>query len=417
MKTHSIPRRLARWPITVFVSAAVFAGGGLAGAPAHAAEYPSWSDVEAARSSATSKNAEIQRINELLTELDSRVQSAQATANARSLEYEKAQLALDAATYRATTLQAQAHDARERATESQADVGRLVAQLARSGSVDPTIQLIFHRDEADQLLRKLGSLSKVTESMNNRLVAAKREGNTAQSLTDRAKAAQTVLAGLSKTAKYALAEALTAANTAETQLAAQHQTQGRLRAQLAVLVENRKATEADYRKGEQVRRDQEAAAARAAAAADGAASHDGGQLGGRGWAKPVYGWISDRFGPRPNRPVATSGAFHSGTDLAASCGTPIYAATGGRIVYAGWLGNYGNYVLIDHGSGVQTGYAHIQEGGILVANGQNVRAGQNIARVGTTGGSSGCHLHFEVLINGSRIDPQPFMSTRGITLG
>jgi murein DD-endopeptidase MepM/ murein hydrolase activator NlpD len=73
--------------------------------------------------------------------------------------------------------------------------------------------------------------------------------------------------------------------------------------------------------------------------------------------------------------------------------------------------------LIDHGNGIQTGYAHIQPAGILVSVGQDVSAGANIARVGTTGGSSGCHLHFEVRVDGSRVDPEPLMSARGIHLG
>lgn len=134
-----------------------------------------------------------------------------------------------------------------------------------------------------------------------------------------------------------------------------------------------------------------------------------------GWALPVAGWISDPFGPRPDAPVAGVNPFHDGTDIAAGCGTPVHAAGSGTVVWAGWLGTYGNFVLIDHGGGVQTGYAHNSQ--IDVSVGQRVGSGQTISLVGTTGASTGCHLHFEVRVGGSGIDPVPFMRARGVTIG
>lgn len=85
-------------------------------------------------------------------------------------------------------------------------------------------------------------------------------------------------------------------------------------------------------------------------------------------------------------------------------------------MYAGWFGNLGNYIRIEHEGNVTTGYGHIVSGGILVHSGQEVVVGQQIAKVGTTGASTGCHLHFEVRQNGSVIDPVPFMRSRGIVL-
>jgi murein DD-endopeptidase MepM/ murein hydrolase activator NlpD len=144
---------------------------------------------------------------------------------------------------------------------------------------------------------------------------------------------------------------------------------------------------------------------------------DTGQLSDQGWALPVAGRLTDGFGPRPNKPVAGVNDFHRGTDLSASCGTPIFAATGGTVVQAGHNGTYGNWVLIDHGSYVATGYAHLVEGGIAVSAGENVAAGQLIGAVGSTGASTGCHLHFEVRLGGIAVDAIPFMAARGITLG
>lgn len=144
---------------------------------------------------------------------------------------------------------------------------------------------------------------------------------------------------------------------------------------------------------------------------------DSGQLSEQGWSLPVSGRTSDEFGPRPQKPVAGVNEFHRGTDIAASCGSPVFAATGGIVLEARANGSYGNWILLEHGSGVSTGYAHLQDGGILVAAGQRVEAGQLIGTVGSTGASTGCHLHFEVRLDGTAVDAKPFMAARGIALG
>ena len=150
----------------------------------------------------------------------------------------------------------------------------------------------------------------------------------------------------------------------------------------------------------------------------------GGGLGGgyinNGWAVPASGRITDSFGPRQvicGSNGSCSGGYHYGTDLGAGCSSPIYAAAAGTVSYAGRYGTYGNFVLIEHGNGVSTGYAHIRDGGIFVSKGDTVSAGQNIASVGSTGASTGCHLHFEVRINDNRINAVPFMAERGAALG
>nr|WP_240898228.1 M23 family metallopeptidase [Agromyces luteolus] len=144
---------------------------------------------------------------------------------------------------------------------------------------------------------------------------------------------------------------------------------------------------------------------------------DGGQLSEQGWASPVFGSITDGFGPRPDKPLPGVNEFHRGTDIAAQCGTGVFAATGGVVVIAGPNGSYGNWILIDHGDGVTTGYAHLRDGGILVEQGQAVEAGELIGAVGSTGASTGCHLHYEVRLDGSATDAIPFMAARGVRLG
>ncbi len=101
------------------------------------------------------------------------------------------------------------------------------------------------------------------------------------------------------------------------------------------------------------------------------------------------------------------GRGHKGIDMAAKKGTSIFAAKEGKVIFAGSYGGYGNCVFIDHGSGIVTRYAHASS--LLVTTGETVEAGQVIARVGTTGQSTGNHLHFEVVVNGTNYDPAPYI--------
>ncbi|MCJ1675704.1 M23 family metallopeptidase [Rathayibacter sp. VKM Ac-2929] len=151
------------------------------------------------------------------------------------------------------------------------------------------------------------------------------------------------------------------------------------------------------------------------ASEDSAASIEDSGIAAAAWRVPVAGRISSTFGPRPDAPVAGVSAFHKGTDLAAPCGTPVVAATGGTVEEAGYAGSYGNWVLLENSDGIETGYAHNSD--LLVNVGDTVAAGDLIALVGSTGASSGCHLHFETRVDGSPVDPEGFMSDLGVGLG
>ncbi len=118
------------------------------------------------------------------------------------------------------------------------------------------------------------------------------------------------------------------------------------------------------------------------------------------FAMPTRGSISSRYGMR-------NGRMHRGLDIAARTGTSIKAADGGKVVFAGYKGAYGNLVEIDHGNGFRTRYAHCSK--ILVKVGDKVYKGQHIANVGNTGRSTGSHLHFEVLKNGKNYNPSNYL--------
>ena len=115
---------------------------------------------------------------------------------------------------------------------------------------------------------------------------------------------------------------------------------------------------------------------------------------------PVNGPVTSPFGMRWGR-------MHEGIDIGVPEGTPIHAAASGRVIYAGWMSGYGNLVAIDHGRGLSTAYGH--QSRIAVSNGQTVSQGQVIGYVGCTGHCFGPHLHFEVRINGTPVDPMGYL--------
>ena len=122
--------------------------------------------------------------------------------------------------------------------------------------------------------------------------------------------------------------------------------------------------------------------------------------------RPVQGRLTSAFGWRTNPWGGDGSENHRGVDIAAPTGTNIVATGGGTVVFSGWSGSYGNKVIIDHGIGIRTLYAHNSAN--LVWVGQRVNRGDVIARVGSTGNSTGPHVHYEVIVNGTHVNPAGF---------
>jgi murein DD-endopeptidase MepM/ murein hydrolase activator NlpD len=122
--------------------------------------------------------------------------------------------------------------------------------------------------------------------------------------------------------------------------------------------------------------------------------------------RPVPGSIGSGFGWRVH-PIYHVRKMHTGVDMHAGMGEPIHAAASGKVISAGWHGGYGKCVIISHGNGITTLYGHQSE--LLVSTGQSVTRGQVIGKVGSTGLSTGPHLHFEVRVNGNPVDPKDYL--------
>ncbi|MGH3036192.1 MAG: murein hydrolase activator EnvC family protein [Gaiellaceae bacterium] len=136
----------------------------------------------------------------------------------------------------------------------------------------------------------------------------------------------------------------------------------------------------------------------AQASSSGGGGSTGSGVSASGFIWPVSGVVTSGFGYRWGR-------MHEGIDISAPCGTPIRAVAAGTVIFSGWMGGYGNLVVVDHGNGLATAYAH--QSAIYASGG--VGQGQTIGAVGTTGSSTGCHLHFEVRVNGGAVDPMGYL--------
>jgi len=323
--------------------------------------------------------------------------SAQSAVDVARLELAAAVADRDFALLRLSEVRNLAEDAATRSERSTRALATLVRAMAQ-GSDSSAVEAVLGAADSADLLARLGvvdRLSSLTGNMSEIRDRVERDRDRARQLQDELSATESTSLSFPVDEKQAvLAAAELSLSTTTQALAA-----ASLSAQ-AVLGESAQA-----------------ATSRSEQATSQLAGRLGARLSTQGWAVPAVGIVTDGFGARPDLPLPGVQPFHSGTDIGAACGSPVYAATAGVVAQTGRLGTYGNWILIDHGEGIATGYAHLQDGSTLVGQGDTVVAGQLIAGVGSTGLSTGCHLHVEVRVGGSAIDPLPFFAERGIGLG
>lgn len=443
--SHRVPRPALRLRIAATgLALAGLLATVLVDAPsASAAKYPSWDEVMAARGQESAKQEQITKIRGVISGLSDQVQEAEAEAKRLGDDFFDAQSEAQEAAATEQKLRAEADEHAEIAERSASQAGQFAAQMARHGGADVTASVLAEGEDARDLLYDLGALSKLSEQAERVEAAASADASVARSLTAQADRASKALDELAAEAERKMQAAQAAADKVQAAYDEQQENKARLDAQLATLTSGRVRTEAEFAEGEKVRKAaeekarQEAEAARQREAqrladAQAAAANRGGGGGapapaaggggggggvgsgsGTGWVRPGGGYVISPYGYRVH-PITGRVTKHDGLDLTSGCSTAIVAASSGTVEYVGWYGGYGNYVRINHGGGVSTAYGHIVNGGFRVSPGQQVSAGQLIALVGSTGNSTGCHLHYEVHINGATIDPAPFMAARGV---
>ena len=309
--THRVgSKRSWRSTTAVIAAGALIAAGSIWSQPVLADNYPSWDDVVAARASTADTATQVERITGLINGLQGQVAAAQAAADARWNENQTAQLAYNAASFKAEQLATQATAAQTKAGESRRQAALLAAQFARSGGTDLSSKLFVEGDKADGLLYQLGAMSKLSESTTGIYQQAKIDQNTATSLSDQAAVAKDALADLAQSAQTALDGAVQAQQTLGAALIEQQNHEAELQVQLQALTSNLELTEDQYKAGvdaaakaKQAADEAAAAAAAEAAAAAPAPSTGGGggtSGGGSGGGNSGGGGSS---GPSPSAPV------------------------------------------------------------------------------------------------------------------
>ena len=335
-------------------------------------------DAQAARTRAEGALADL---TTRLTAANDRLAAAQATVDRLGFE--------------ALTLQVKADATQKKLSKARRDVRKSAVLLYHQGGGANTIGLLGATDGSGALVEGKQYLQRVNDKRDGdaqRVTKLKEQLDAQRAAIDQQKQDADAARGAAADEKAQLDE-----------LAAQ-QARARDAADSALQVENAalgaavaQSAQADAALAEESAR----IAALAQSVGDGPAMGDG------TFVRPVPGAITSGFGYRTD-PVTGATAYHSGLDMGASCGTPIKAAGTGTVISAGFnSGGYGNMTLINHGNGLTTLYAH--QSSIIVSGGQSVTQGQVIGYAGTTGKSTGCHLHFEVRVGGNPVDPSGYL--------
>lgn len=307
---------------------------------------------------------------------------------------------LDALTGRLAVERARLKEAEAALAHRQEHLGRRLRDLYARGEPDPVLVLV-----------ESGSLAAAIQATDLVDAIARRDGALARSVSryaDETRATRDAIAAVradvaasEARAQEAADEAVAAKAALEEQRAGQERLLAGRRALLSRVTGDREHIEAEARGlaarsaklGDRIRAAQGSSSGPGGAVATGAPS-----AAGMVW--PVSGTLTSGFGPRWGR-------MHEGIDIAGGSGTPIAAAAAGTVILAGWNGGYGNMVVVDHGGGISTGYAHMSS--IAVSVGQSVGQGTVVGGMGTTGSSTGVHLHFEVRVNGSATNPLAYL--------
>ncbi|MFV0434283.1 MAG: peptidoglycan DD-metalloendopeptidase family protein [Leucobacter sp.] len=387
----------------------VVAAGPLLPVPAAQAavdeSLPTWDDVQRAKNDEAATAQQITEIETLLEQLAVEVETTRQESKAAIDAYALAEEELLKANARLDELNIRLEESAAEAELAEDEAGSIVGLMYRSGGVDRSTEMFLESDAStsDELLERLAIMEKATERSAKIAENATRTANDARSLGDQADTVSQKREQLAEDAAARKEAAAVAAVTAAEREREQASQKATLDAQLAALKDTTAATVEGYE--ERLRQEEEARRQNGGGGSPGGGSPP---VGNSGWGHPLASsyWVTDEFGGARN---------HGGIDLAAPEWTPIYAAAAGTVTACYEFSNYGNTVDITHPDGSMTRYPHQPYGGLTVTCGQWVERGQQIGYVGTTGWSTGPHLHFETWPTTSyRVNPRGFMSDRGV---
>ena len=406
---RGVRRRRSRATWAASVGIALVAGGALGG-PARADDVGAQRDrvntqLDASRAKLANLSAAAQAAVLALQKTQANVTAAQA-ALASAQAQEKAATArkvqIDADLVKAKKQEADGLARIEKIKADQArntDLRDNIARQAYEGSGLERLAAVLNTDKAKDLADNMYVVEKVNDTQN--VVLAELAAQKAKADAEQVKLAETrrTIATLQLQAQAALAQAADARKLAD-----------QTKAQLVALEAQQKAAAAAVaaQKGDEEKRvaDLQAESDRIAAqlaARYGPPSASSWSGGSGQFALPVNGPVTSEFEWRIN-PILGTRELHSGMDIGVPCGTPVHASGNGTVVHAGYTGGYGNSVWVDHGGGIATTYNHME--GYATSVGASVSRGAVIGYVGSTGLSTGCHMHWEVRVGGTPVNPR-----------
>jgi murein DD-endopeptidase MepM/ murein hydrolase activator NlpD len=361
-----------------------------------ASATPAWSEPsgtpEARRDAARTKKAKVAaELNTLKAsddELESAVRALDAGVAVQENATEAAQRALKSAESGLNAAEERLATTEKRMTELRARASQAAVRAYVHPGGDPFLDIVRSRDlsEASRRQALLSSMVSSDRDVLDQMRSARQDQQFDKAnLTN----ARNVAEERRKSAEGRLAE-----------LQAARDQQGRLKSALDSRISEYVSEVDSLSREEATLTALLKARAAAAATSPEAASGGGGRVSGTGLIWPVSGPVTSGFGVRWGR-------LHAGIDIAPGYGTPVKAAKAGTVIMAGSNGGYGNCVIIDHGGGLSTLYGHMSK--ITVGDGESVKQGEQVGNVGSTGSSTGPHLHFETRINGSPQNPMRYL--------
>lgn len=342
--------------------------------------------------SSAQKRAEAAEIQNSIDELQTRINQATATYESALAEHDVANAAVEDADRRM-------QEADERIVELRGQLGSRAITMYKSGGETNIVDVLLGAQSFDSFLKSWDAVKRIADQDAQWVEESKQARLDAYEARTESMQQRAVAQAKMDEAEQARIEVVAAQTEMQATLA-------NVNEEIATLDA---LQEEEEMAAEEARRLEEEAARLAAQKFNVGSGQIAGAISAGGWTHPLPGSrVSSEYGSRTDPISGKVSAYHSGIDLAAPMGTPVGAAKAGTVAYVGWYGTGGNAVIVNHGDGVRTVYMHLS--GFNTYVGESVQPGQCIAYVGSTGRSTGPHLHFNVEINKTPINPRAVLS-------